>query len=302
MVRSEIGNQMKPLTLLQLGVTALTATVTTSASVFIENFDSYALGPLPGAYTTEAGWEVAYDASFGAGSQVARGTGFQNNLMTSFAITSLGVGDGIYLQFDYRYTGAPTAVMQANFVRFGLYGSAGTAAYDDDQGFHADITHYDNATPGTGGFYQLRSEANSVNLFAGMLLDNQPGVLTAPPPDSDGTTLLFDPSKTTTDGTTVHTARLEIRNLGGSTGLRLYLDDLTTPKLQGFTATNITSFDRFLLETPAETSAAAAFHFDNVTVDTLSAVPEPEEYASVFGAGIVGFALWRRRNRTDYRS
>jgi hypothetical protein len=286
---------MNSTTLLRLAAAIAAGTTATSASVFIEDFDSSAAGPLPGSYTTEAGWEVANDASFGAGSQVARGTGYQNNLMTSFPATSPGIGEGIFLQFDYRYTGAPTAVMQANFVRFGLYGSAGTTAYDDDRGFHADITHYDNATPGTGGFYQLRYEANTVDLFAGLLLDNQPGVLTAPPPDNDCATLFFDPSKAANDGTTVHTARLEIRNLGIGTGLRLYLDDLTTPKLQGFTATNILSFDRFVLETPAETSAGAAFHFDNVTVDTLSAVPEPEEYAAIFGVGIVGFALWRRR-------
>ncbi len=282
-------------TSLRLGLAALAVSTTATASVFIEDFDSYAPGPLPGTYTTEAGWEVTFDGSFGAGSNVARGTGFQNNLMTSFTPTTLAVGEGISLQFDYRYTGAPAALLQANFVRFGLYDSAGTAAYDDDAGYHAGITYYDNATPGTGGFYDLRHEANSVNLFAGLLLDNQPGVLTAPPPDSDGITLLFDPSKTTNDGTAVHTARLEIRNLGTGTGLRLYLDDLSTPKLSGITASNLVSFDRFLLETPANTSASAAFHFDNVTVDTLSAVPEPEEYAAAFGAGILAFALWRRR-------
>jgi hypothetical protein len=29
------------------------------------------------------------------------------------------------------------------------------------------------------------------------------------------------------------------------------------------------------------------------------AVPEPQEYAAVFGIGLLGFAAWRRRNRPD---
>lgn len=286
---------MKPRSNLILAAALAATLVSARASVFIDTFDTYAVGPLPGTYTTETGWEVVNDPSFGAGSQVARGSGSQNNLMTSFAVTSLAIGEGIAVQFDYRYLGAPTAVPQANFVRFGLYTSAGTAAYDDDRGFHAGITHYDNATPGTGGFYDLRYEGNSVDLFAGMLLDNQPGVLTAPPPDSDGLTLGFDPSKTANDGTTVHTARLEIRNLGIGTGLRVYLDDFSTAKLSTFTATNVLTFDRFLLETPFGTGVGTEFHVDNVSVETLSAVPEPGEYAVMFGAGMIGFAVWRRR-------
>jgi hypothetical protein len=134
-----------------LAATTLAALGSATASVFIDTFDTYALGPLPGTYTTESGWEVVNDPSFGAGSQVARGSGSQHNLMTSFAVSSLGLGEGIAVQFDYRYLGAPTPAMQANFVRFGLYTSAGTAAYDDDRGFHAGNTHYDSATPGTGG-------------------------------------------------------------------------------------------------------------------------------------------------------
>lgn len=65
---------------------------------------------------------------------------------------------------------------------------------------------------------------------------------------------------------------------------------------------NILSFGRFVRETPAEPSVAAAFRFDNVKIDTLSAVPEPEEYPAVFGVSIVGFALWCRRNGQAYRS
>ncbi len=148
--------------------------------------------------------------------------GSQNNLMTSFTPKSMTVGTTISLQSDYRYTGVPIALPQGNFIRFGLYDSHGTESYADDTGFHADITHFDNATPGTGGFYQLRQESNSVDLFAGLLLDNPPGVLTAPPPDSDGSTLFTRP-KSVSDGTSVHTARLQIRRDVAGMTLELYV-------------------------------------------------------------------------------
>lgn len=32
---------------------------------------------------------------------------------------------------------------------------------------------------------------------------------------------------------------------------------------------------------------------------TVSAIPEPSTYAAIFGAGALGFALWRRRNRRE---
>jgi hypothetical protein len=78
----------------------------------------------------------------------------------------------------------------------------------------------------------------------------------------------------------------------------VYLDDLSTAKLSTFTMRNILTFDRFLLETPFGTGVGTEFHVDNVTVETLSAVPEPEEYAAMFAAGMTGIAVWRRRSRS----
>ncbi len=284
---------MKNSRIVRLAAGLLAGNTIAHASLFTETFDTYPLGALPGSYTTESSWEVYDDPSFGAGSQVARGVGSQNNLMTSFTPKALAVGLTISLQFDYRYTGVPIAIPQGNFIRFGLYDSHGTASYADDTGFHADITHFDNSAPGTGGFYQLRQESNSVDLFAGLLLDNQPGVLTAPPPDSDGSTLFIQP-KSVSDGTTVHTARLEIRREVVGMTLALYVDDFTTPKVSGFTGTTLTSFDTLLLEKPAETATLPALHIDNLVVDA-SPVPEPEAYAGAFAAGALGYALWRRR-------
>lgn len=45
-------------------------------------------------------------------------------------------------------------------------------------------------------------------------------------------------------------------------------------------------------------STAGTWRFDNIT---FSAVPEPEEYASIGALGLIGFALWRRRRRTTRR-
>jgi len=42
-------------------------------------------------------------------------------------------------------------------------------------------------------------------------------------------------------------------------------------------------------------STAGTWRFDNVS---FSAVPEPEEYATVGAVGLMGFALWRKRRRT----
>ena len=37
------------------------------------------------------------------------------------------------------------------------------------------------------------------------------------------------------------------------------------------------------------------FLIDNVYASSISAVPEPSTYAAIAGAGILGFACWRRR-------
>ncbi len=55
-----------------------------------------------------------------------------------------------------------------------------------------------------------------------------------------------------------------------------------------------TSFNAVFLGTLNQGLTDESWGLDNVTV-SVSAVPEPSEYAAVAGLGLVGFALWRRR-------
>lgn len=41
----------------------------------------------------------------------------------------------------------------------------------------------------------------------------------------------------------------------------------------------------------------SSLSLDKVTLDTLSAVPEPQEYAAMVGVALSGFALWRRSRK-----
>jgi hypothetical protein len=44
----------------------------------------------------------------------------------------------------------------------------------------------------------------------------------------------------------------------------------------------------------ASTGNYTGLQIDNLVV-SYTPVPEPEEWAAIVGAGLVGFALWRRR-------
>ena len=277
------------------------------AGVFTDNFESYSLGSgtIPGAaYTVEGFWEVTYDGSFAGGSQVAHGTASQRNFLVDLTPTTLSVGDSIWVQFDYRYTGAPTKSAQSNFIRFGLYGAQGTSSYTGDIGYQASLTYYKNGTPGTGGYYDLRYENNTApgGDIAGLLLDNMPGVLTAGSP-SDGNSFA-SMLKTTDDGTGVHTVRLEIQRGATTMDLKLYHDNLTTPKLIGSATSGIgtfpVNFDQFVLESAANTSAGSSVNIDNLSIGS-TAVPEPSEYAATAAIGLAGWAAWRRRRGAAVR-
>ena len=43
--------------------------------------------------------------------------------------------------------------------------------------------------------------------------------------------------------------------------------------------------------------SGAAFPFPSMSVDNVSVVPEPHEYAALAGLGLLGFAVWRRSRR-----
>ena len=279
-------------------------TMAAQGSIFSDNFESYALGSGISGYDIESNWSVTTDTSFpaGAGNKAASVNGSQKNLHRIFASTTLAIGEMLYTEFDYRFTGPPTASTQSNFIRFGIYDNGPTTRFDDEVGYQSDITYYKDGTPGTGGYYGIRYEANSWDSAWGLLLDNQPGVSTAPihpPTDSDGLGISSPSLKAANDGTTVHSVRYEIERTSGGYSMRLYVDDMTTAKA---TATDSRSpapvnFSRFAIEPPFNTIAASQFHLDNLVIDKTSAVPEPEEYAVAGGLALIGFAAWRRRRQ-----
>jgi hypothetical protein len=82
-----------------------------------------------------------------------------------------------------------------------------------------------------------------------------------------------------------------------------FAGDIGTPTTGGTTIDlsdsayqNLTTATEFRLYGWGASASGGTFSVNSFTFNgTVSAVPEPSEYAGLAGAGLIGFALWRRR-------
>lgn len=88
----------------------------------------------------------------------------------------------------------------------------------------------------------------------------------------------------------------DARSAWASTGARqaTYTQTADTSAIPGGLVGQATVYFRVVNTEEAASAASGTSRIDNFAVEAISAVPEPEEYAALFAAALVGFAVWRR--------
>lgn len=279
--------------------------------IYSQNFDAAGIGTTIAGWTHETGnpWTVQTDATLDPTGNVYRNSGGslsddQKNVgLNHTPVTLGGVGDFIQASFDYRYLAAPTSAgnQPFNFFRFGLYTNNGTGStYYDDVGYLADVTYWDNTTPGPPtkyGEFALREEANWYSgvtppeHFSAVLLDNESAANYTPPPfpTVGDIVTLANVAKTVADGTSVHTATLRLTRTSTGIETRLNYDGSDQVFVVDTTSPNYV-FDTLYFEGPSDSNG---FAVDNILIETGS-VPEPSRAALVL-CGMCGMIFRRRR-------
>ena len=306
---------MKSVTRLLSFIAAITfsqAQAQVTTDIYTEDFTSTSTGNQVGdwIHSGAPNWAVTTDSTLDSSSphHVYFTTASQENVEVPFAGVSLSVDQGIQVTFDYRYTAAPDDPGNTgfNFFRFGLYNNQNTAGYGDDHGYLADVSYWDNmvTSANKSGDYSLREENNVFADFdLGPLLDNNNSSDSGPPasPESGDIVTMFEDddvtssnfTKTTVDGTSVHTVTLLIGRQNGGVEVSLFHDGSTEAILEGWDDDGyVTTFNTVFFESPSDNNG---FMIDNLSIQTLSAVPEPSTYAAIFGGLGLMFAAWRRR-------
>lgn len=289
--------------------------------VFSENFDSAPTGFALAGWTHETvnPWIVTTDTTSLLDNSVNKNVYYnpggsmstnQSNVGLSIGSAVLlgSVGQYVQVSFDYLYSAAPSTgggTQPFNFFRYGLYSdnsTTGASNYDDDTGYLADVSYWDNtSTGGKFGNYAVRQEANWYdNLgapfpenFSAILLDNDSPTNFAPP----GTPEMGDiqsiggvVNKTTIDGTAAsHNTTLRLTRTANGVQLDL-TQDATTYVSNLDTSSPYYSFNTLYFEGPADGNG---FAVDNILVET-GMVPEPSR-ASFLLLGLSGLIFRRRR-------
>ncbi|MFO1484222.1 MAG: PEP-CTERM sorting domain-containing protein [Verrucomicrobiaceae bacterium] len=287
--------------------------------VFSEDFDSAPTGFSFAGWTHESGnpWVVTADATglldntvnknvyYNAGGSLSDN---QKNVGLSIGGSYvLGtVGEYIQVSFDYLYYAAPSTgggTQPFNFFRYGLYDNNSTAStYNDDLGYLADVSYWDNTTTGGKfGDYSVRREFNWYDNggspppenFSAILLDNKSSTdYSAPttPETGDIRTVGGSTFKTTIDGiASAHNTTLRMTRTATGVQLDLTQDSITYVSNLD-TAGIYTTFNTLYFEGPADGNG---FAVDNILV-TTGAVPEPTR-VMLLGLGLAGLLLRRRR-------
>ena len=136
----------------------------------------------------------------------------------------------------------------------------------------------ERADPGTGSAFLSSSGSWSASLANGA------GNGVTGYADATSYTFNFTATRNATDGLDI-VASMTGGSLGGTGSFSVSYTDATP---------NTFSFDTFGIRPSRADQSATTFTTTAFSVST-AAVPEPSTYAALLGAGVLGFAAWRRR-------
>ena len=267
------------------------------AVTIVEDFNQYTasdtpvtgLGAVPGYGTTGGGWLEGWRTAATSGatssvkvlnaSPVNSGGNYFSATLTSNATT--GVTDAIGLGKAYDVAGNSLASATAIYTNFDLRVDSITAT------MQLDII--DNAARGTGnvnGSWQIRAVNGAWYILNGGTVTSTGMAFNA------GTTysiaIVSNPTTFKWDYT-ISNGSTSVSGTDKSFRVSSFVTDATAGSVGG----------RWFLATATETSdissQSTTFSLDNISISTVSPIPEPSTYALLLGAASLGLVLVARR-------